>query len=70
VRELQHREALLAGGVGVAAAAGKEAPRAGTDILEVEGLGELGREPEVPEMDRVEGAAEEAEGLRAEAADN
>ena len=60
--ELQHREALVVGRVGVARRDGREGPRAGRrTLLETEGLGELGREPQVPEVDRVEGAAEEAD---------
>ena len=34
------------------------------DLVEVEGLAQLGREPQVPEMDRIERAAEEADGAQ------
>ncbi len=60
--ELEHREALLAGRVRVASAVIRKSGRKEDHLLEVERFRELGREPQVPEMDRVEGAAEKAEG--------
>ena len=60
-RELQHREALLVRGVrGAAAVIGK--PRGQEHhALQVESLGELRGEAQVPEVDRIERAAEETE---------
>ena len=62
--ELEHREALLVVGMSRTTAVVRQARRDEQHLLEAKRLGELGGEPQVPEMDRVERAAEEAEGFR------